>query len=81
MADLPAAVGPLAEEDALPDRLLLLGALDQLPDRQRRVVLASFMEGWTNAEVADRMNLPLGTVKSDIRRGLLTLRAHLEVTS
>jgi RNA polymerase sigma factor (sigma-70 family) len=79
MADLPVTAGRTTEEDGLPDRLLLLGALQQLPDRQRRVLHASFMEGWTNAEVADRLELPLGTVKSDIRRGLLSLRAHLEV--
>ena len=81
MADLPVHGDPPAEEDGLPDRLLLLGALQRLPDRQRRVLLASFMDGWTNAEVADRLDLPLGTVKSDIRRGLLALRAHLEVGS
>ena len=70
-----------------PDRLLALPPeldetwrfLAQLPERQRRVLLASFIEGWSNAEVADRLGLPLGTVKSDIRRGLLALRPHVEV--
>jgi RNA polymerase sigma-70 factor (ECF subfamily) len=79
MADVPVDTGGRAEDDDLSDRLLVLGALDQLPERQRRVLRASFMEGWTNAEVADRLGLPLGTVKSDIRRGLTTIREHLEV--
>ena len=79
MGDLPVEAGRSTEEDGLADRLLLLGALDQLPDRQRRVLRASFMEDWTNSEVADRLGLPLGTVKSDIRRGLLALRDHLVV--
>jgi RNA polymerase sigma factor (sigma-70 family) len=77
-ADLPTGVDP-AEADGVADRLVLAGALDLLPERQRRVLLASFVEGWTNVEVADRLDMPLGTVKSDIRRGLLTLREHLEV--
>jgi RNA polymerase sigma factor (sigma-70 family) len=81
VAEVPAGGGRIAEEDGLPDRLLLIAALDQLPERQRRVLVASFMDGQTNAEVADRLALPLGTVKSDIRRGLLTLRAHLEVAT
>jgi RNA polymerase sigma factor (sigma-70 family) len=81
MADLPVDARPVTEEDGLPDRLILRSALQQLPERQRRVLLASFMDGWTNAEVADRLELPLGTVKSDIRRGLLALRTHLEVAS
>jgi RNA polymerase sigma factor (sigma-70 family) len=71
----PAAPG---REEGLPDRLLLAGALARLPERQREVVVASFVEGWTNQEVADRMRLPLGTVKSDIRRGLRALRTQLE---
>jgi RNA polymerase sigma-70 factor (ECF subfamily) len=79
MADLPVRAGGRAEDDDLSDRMMLLGALDQLPDRQRQVLRASFMEGWTNAEVADRLGLPLGTVKSDIRRGLMAMREHLEV--
>jgi len=79
MADPPVVSAPRPEADEVADRMLLVGALDQLPERQRRVVRASFIEGWTNAEVAERLDLPLGTVKSDIRRGLLTMRAHLEV--
>ena len=79
MADLPAGRSQPAGDEALPDRLMLVGALRQLPERQRRVLMASFVDGWTNQEVAERLDLPLGTVKSDIRRGLRTLRTHLEV--
>lgn len=77
----PPTAGPaVAGDDPLPDRLLLAGALRQLPARQRQVLVASFVEGWTNLEVAERLGLPLGTVKSDIRRGLLALRDRLEGT-
>lgn len=71
------AVAAVVEPDVLPDRLLLAEALRRLPDRQRAVLLASFVEDQTNHEVAERLSLPLGTVKSDIRRGLRTLRSHL----
>ncbi|MGK2947146.1 MAG: RNA polymerase sigma factor [Acidimicrobiales bacterium] len=70
---MPATVEP----DVLPDRLLLAEALQRLPERQRAVLLASFVDDQTNHEVAERLSLPLGTVKSDIRRGLRTLRSHL----
>jgi RNA polymerase sigma-70 factor (ECF subfamily) len=77
--ELPTVRGGAASAvDDVADRLVLAGALEQLPDRQRRVVMASFVDGWTNQEVAERLELPLGTVKSDIRRGLRTLRVLLE---
>jgi RNA polymerase sigma factor (sigma-70 family) len=78
MAEPPAMPAAPGREDGLPDRLILSGALARLPERQRAVVVASFVERWTNQEVAQRMNLPLGTVKSDIRRGLRALRSQLE---
>ncbi len=46
------------------------------PDRRNLVVLA-FVEGLTHTEVAARVGQPLGSVKSSIRRALLTLRACL----
>jgi len=78
MSDLPLEGGVHTDDGGLPDRLMLAGALDQLPDRQRQVLVASFVEGWTNQEVAEQLQMPLGTVKSDIRRGLRTLRHQLE---
>lgn len=77
VAEPPAHPAAPGREEGLPDRLMLAGALARLPERQREVVVASFVEGWTNQEVAQRMDLPLGTVKSDIRRGLRALRGHL----
>ena len=47
------------------------------PDRRRLVVMA-FVDGLTHTEVAERAAMPLGTVKSWIRRSLLTLRSCLE---
>lgn len=79
VASLPDPVG-VGRDDQLPDRLLLASALRELPHRQREVLVASFVEGRTNVEVAERLGVPLGTVKSDIRRGLLALRDRLEGT-
>lgn len=66
-----------AEIEQLADRMLLADALAQLPERSRAVVELAFFEDLTHPEIAERTNLPLGTVKSDIRRGLLRLRRHL----
>jgi RNA polymerase sigma-70 factor (ECF subfamily) len=52
--------------------------LDELEDRQRQSVLLAFAEGYTHAELADRLGCPLGTAQSLIRRGLLRLKECLE---
>ncbi|MFA5938413.1 MAG: sigma-70 family RNA polymerase sigma factor [Sinimarinibacterium sp.] len=51
--------------------------MDGLPDEQRRSVLLAYYEGYTHQELAQRMNAPLGTIKSWVRRGLQRLRECL----
>lgn len=71
-----AAVSP--QDDHLADRLLVEHALATLPARVRQVVELAFYSDLTQTEIAERLELPLGTVKSDIRRALQRLRTHLE---
>ncbi len=52
--------------------------LDELNDSQRQVIVLSFLEGLTHPELVKRVQSPLGTVKSWIRRGLQSLRRCLE---
>jgi RNA polymerase sigma-70 factor (ECF subfamily) len=52
--------------------------LDTLEDRARSVIRTAFLEGVTYDALAIRENVPLGTMKSWIRRGLLRLRSCLE---
>lgn len=52
--------------------------LDQLEDRVRGAIRTAFLEGVTYDTLAVRENVPLGTMKSWIRRGLLRLRTCLE---
>lgn len=58
-------------------RARVRAALDELDPRQRQVVELNFFDGLTHAEIADQLELPLGTVKTRIRRGLGVLRKHL----
>jgi RNA polymerase sigma-70 factor, ECF subfamily len=52
--------------------------LKELPPEQRQAVLLAYYEGYTHQELAVRMNAPLGTVKSWVRRGLARLREALD---
>jgi RNA polymerase sigma-70 factor (ECF subfamily) len=52
-------------------------ALDAIPREQRDLIEEAYYLGLTQSELAERHKLPLGTVKTRIRTGLLTLRQHL----
>jgi RNA polymerase sigma-70 factor (ECF subfamily) len=52
--------------------------LDELEDRVRSMIRAAFLDGATYPELAEREGVPLGTMKSWIRRGLQRLRGCLE---
>lgn len=67
-----------AEIAEMRDRLL--AALATLPEDRREVVLLHDLEGWTHREIAERLDLPEGTVRSHLHHARRTLRAYLQTT-
>lgn len=55
----------------------VMGAMD--PEHQK-VLAMSLYEGYSHSEIAERLALPLGTVKTRVRRGLIHIRAQLNIT-
>ena len=76
--DAPDVADP---EPSAEDRLVTSGedqrlhlCLDQLEDKHRGAIRTAFFDGLTYAELAEREGVPLGTMKSWVRRGLLRLK-------
>jgi RNA polymerase sigma-70 factor, ECF subfamily len=49
-------------------------AMEKLSQDQRQVIELAFFSSMTQTEIAELLNLPLGTVKARIRRGMMKLR-------
>jgi RNA polymerase sigma factor (sigma-70 family) len=63
------------------DELLRLSAaLKTLPPMRRATIVLRFFEDMSEADIARTLDRPLGTVKSDLHRGLARLRALFEQT-
>jgi RNA polymerase sigma-70 factor, ECF subfamily len=78
---------PEERKDETPDALARLVSsaegvalhrcLGQLEEDRRRLVVMAFVDGLSHSELAERTHVPLGTVKSRIRRSLISLRECL----
>jgi RNA polymerase sigma-70 factor, ECF subfamily len=58
-------------------RGLVMDALDQLPEEQKRALILAYFDGLTQSEIATRLGAPLGTVKTRMRAGITKLRELL----
>ena len=58
-------------------REILEGALRKLPEVQRQIVLLHDLEGWKHREIADRLGVPSGTVRSHLHFARKALRVEL----
>lgn len=81
--DLDSAPEPAGE--TVPDRVEIddekrrvLGALDQLRPAQQEVLRLALLEGQTHQQIAQQTGMPMGTVKSHARRGLIRIRELLD---
>jgi RNA polymerase sigma-70 factor (ECF subfamily) len=71
---------PSAEDEAwvVFERERLVRALAQIPDAERELIELAYFDGYTQTQLAERLGLPLGTVKRRTFNGLRRLRELLE---
>lgn len=71
---------PLADAvlETTQDHARLYGCLDALAERERAALRGAFFDGNTYEELAARMRIPLGTMKSLIRRAMIKLKSCLQ---
>ncbi len=72
------APGPLELLSRAAESRSLAACMDKLSALQRQSVALAFFQGLSHAEVAEQLKQPLGTVKSWVRRALMTLKGCLQ---
>lgn len=85
-ADGEGLIDDLTASDPAPEAIALAGeqseivreVLDELPDDQRKAIELAYFSGFSQSEIAEITDLPLGTVKGRMRLGLEKMRASLE---
>jgi RNA polymerase sigma-70 factor (ECF subfamily) len=77
--DLRASDTPVSEDEVLEIQRkdAVQAAIANLPEDQQSVIFLSFIKGLAHSEIAQQLGLPLGTVKSRIRRAFGQLREEL----
>lgn len=75
VADASNGEGTAAEYEL---RTLVSSALEKLPQEQREVIELAYFRGMSHGELAAWLGLPLGTVKTRVRLGMLKLREILQ---
>lgn len=78
LGDVPVEPDVLERIDADAQAAALRRCLQSLDDNQRRCILLAFVDGFSQADIAKRLAVPLGSVKSWVRRGLIVLKGCLQ---
>ncbi|MGF1458164.1 MAG: sigma-70 family RNA polymerase sigma factor [Leptolyngbyaceae cyanobacterium] len=68
---------PLEKASLQEQQQTLKQALAELPERQRQILEMNFYQGVSQSNIAQQLDLPLGTVKTNARQGLISLRRLL----
>jgi RNA polymerase sigma-70 factor (ECF subfamily) len=68
---------PQREAERGDERARMLAAMRELPPDRREVLLLHDLEGWTHREIAERMGLPPGTVRSHLHHARSRMRSLL----
>ena len=78
--DLPPAAGASTEaqvEQTL-ERERIMRALATIPESRKEVIMLAYFEGFSQSEMAQRLDQPLGTIKTRVRSAMQKLRTVLE---
>jgi RNA polymerase sigma-70 factor (ECF subfamily) len=71
-ADTPA---PLARREMTEELKRLLSCLGKLDPEKQRIVLLAYYSGWSREQLAKKLDIPVNTIKTWLRRSLLEIRA------